>query len=133
MAWKLFGKKAGNGINLSPEILYEAAPNKDKNRLCLVCGNDTTYSCLLTIGIYKPIVPMCKNCSGEWKFYDYTILKRIKILPLFFKITWHFFKNIRKNWVSFGDYYRFISWGYRMNRLKKIVKKHSGVKKNAKN
>lgn len=60
--------------DMFPQPLYETSTGIEK-KICLVCGKDKSYSVLRTTS--KTIVPLCRDCSTDWNWYGYGILKKI--------------------------------------------------------
>jgi hypothetical protein len=57
-----------------PEPLFES--HLHERKACLVCGARRAATVLRTTG--REIVPICPDCSTDWNFVGYAILKRIK-------------------------------------------------------
>lgn len=100
-----------------PEPLFESF-YYPINRACLVCGKYKAYSTLCTT---KPIIPICRDCSANWNFYGYGILKKVKPLKVFWNVArfqpWAIIKAVK-------DFKSFAKWA---NKMKRIKEKHRGV------
>jgi hypothetical protein len=57
-----------------PEPLYES--HLEEKKMCLVCAKNYASTALRTTD--RIVVPICGDCSTDWNFYGYHILKRIK-------------------------------------------------------
>lgn len=106
---------------LTPEPLYESALPAN-GRLCLVCGQQPASSALRTPGQTEPIVPLCKHCSADWNCYGYSILKRIKPLPLLLRMSGWFVRNPFSRAVIWSDLRRLQQWQAKMAQLKKTMR-----------
>jgi len=80
--------------DLFPDPLFESYVIG--NKVCLACGSAKAKTALRTVT--AEIIPICGNCSFNWNFYGYEILKNIKPKILIcnlikFKIKHPFYGN----------------------------------------
>jgi hypothetical protein len=106
---------------LTPEPLYESSLPTN-GRLCLVCGKHPASSALRTPGQTEPIVPLCKHCSADWNCYGYSVLKRIKPLPLLVKMSGWFVRNPLGRARIWNDLRRLQQWQKKMAHIKKTLR-----------
>lgn len=69
--------------DLFPDPLFEA--NLERNKICLTCGKAKATSVLRTVS--AEIIPICKDCSTNWNFYGYDILRKIKPKELIWNLV----------------------------------------------
>ncbi len=67
-----------------PEPLFES--HLHQRKICLVCARKYAKTVLRSTD--REIVPICEDCSADWNFYGYQILKRIKPGPLVKGLLW---------------------------------------------
>lgn len=69
---------------ITPEPLYES-PHLPSPKVCLVCAGAPASSALYSAT--KLIVPLCKDCSADWNFHGYDLLKRTKPQQLLLRLA----------------------------------------------
>jgi hypothetical protein len=71
----------------------------------------------------RDVCPLCEDCSADWNFYGYRVLKRIKPLRLLWHIFW--FKLMHpwqpSLWTICGDIKSFKQWGEHMRKFKHLM------------
>lgn len=97
-----------------PEPLWETSIWHKK--MCLVCAERFATNVLRTIE--KEVVPICKNCSADWNFYGYEILKKIEPKRLILKTFWFKLKNLwgLSMWSVWKDVQALRQWAKKMKK-----------------
>jgi hypothetical protein len=103
-----------------PEPLFECC-FMTKPKLCLACGEKEARSVLRNTE--RDVCPLCDDCSTDWNFYGYSVLKRIKPLRLMRNIC--VFKLMHpwqpSFWTIWGDIQSFKLWGEHMRKFKHLI------------
>src|ERR1700677_4240279 len=100
-----------------PEPLFESC-YMAKRKLCLVCGQKKAKTVLRNTE--RDVCPLCEDCSADWNFYGYSVLKRIKLLRLirnigFFKLMHPWQPSL---WTIWEDIQSFKQWAEHMRKFK---------------
>jgi hypothetical protein len=103
-----------------PEPLFESCC-MSKRKLCLACGKKEARTVLRTTE--RDVCPLCKDCSADWNFYGYLVLKRIKPLRLIrniglFKLMHPWQPSL---WTIWEDIQSFKQWGEHMRKFKHLM------------
>jgi hypothetical protein len=103
-----------------PEPLFESC-YMTQPKLCLVCGQKVAKTVLR--GTERDVCPLCEDCSADWNFPGYSVLKRIKPLRLMANI---FLFKLMHPWrpslgAIWGDIQSFKQWGKHMRKFKHLI------------
>jgi hypothetical protein len=103
-----------------PEPLFECC-YMAKRKLCLACGKKEAKTVLRNTE--RDVCPLCEDCSTDWNFYGYGVLKRIKPLRLLWNIC--LFK-LSHPWqpslvTISGDIQSLKQWGEHMRKFKHLT------------
>lgn len=97
-----------------PQPLFEACLHS--KRMCLICGG-RAESVLRTTD--REIVPICARCSGEWNFYGYRILKKIRLAGFLRNLTAFKLVHMLRRpaiWTILGDLRNLLKWAKQMRK-----------------
>ena len=100
-----------------PEPLFEST-HLTKPKVCLVCGKKQAKTVLRNTE--RDVCPLCVDCSANWNFHGYDILKRVKPLYLLWNI--YKFKVMHPFQVSpltiWADVKSLQQWGKHMKQFR---------------